>query len=74
MNSKADRCGTSRQPLNPAPDERVCFNCNYCIWAVALGFGGLCKHPANPPPDRDFFQIPSRRYTCDHFEPRDQEP
>lgn len=54
---------------NPGPDERVCFNCEHVVWAVALGLGVRCRHPDNSPPGGPEYQIPSRRHTCEHFEP-----
>ena len=54
---------------NPNPDERVCFNCEHMLWLVALGLGVRCKHPANHQGD-GLFAIPSRRYSCEHFEAR----
>lgn len=57
-----------KQAVNPKPDERVCFNCEYMLWMVALGQGVRCRHPANNPADGKLFRIPSRRHTCEHFE------
>jgi hypothetical protein len=37
------------------------------VWAVGLGRGVLCRHPANRQAGRPP-QIPSRRYSGDHFE------
>jgi hypothetical protein len=55
---------------NPKHDERVCFNCEHMLWCVGIGLGVLCKHPANNPSGGRFFAVPSRRYTCEHFEAR----
>jgi len=52
---------------NPAPNERVCFNCEHLIWGVALGIGVLCRHPAKVAVGRPF-RVPNRRYSCEHFE------
>jgi hypothetical protein len=62
------------ETANPDPDERVCFNCVWLTWAVAIGHGLLCRHPANKPPDEPYFRIPSRRFSCPHFERRPPEP
>jgi serine/threonine protein kinase len=37
---------------------------------VALGLGVECEHPANKQDGKNF-KIPSRRYSCEHFERRD---
>ena len=55
---------------NPRQDERVCFNCKHMLWLVALGLGVRCKHPANNP-GGGLFPIPSRRYSCEHFESKE---
>jgi len=47
---------------NPAPDEKVCFNCKYMLWMVGVGQGVKCK--------LDFKNIPSRYHSCDKFENR----
>ena len=52
---------------NPAPDDRVCFNCAHRVWAVALGIGALCRHPANGRDGR-LLRVPNRRHTCGYFE------
>jgi len=62
----------SSQPKRLSADELVCANCAHSIWAVALGLGVRCSHEANQQPDGKHFQIPRRRYTCDHFEFRDR--
>ena len=56
------------------PQERVCMNCRYMHWAVGIGLGVRCEHQANYT-DYDgpyeFYRqmlIPSRRFTCLHFE------
>jgi hypothetical protein len=59
---------------NPKPDERVCFNCEHMLWMVGIGLGVRCKHPANNLGGGRLFMIPSRRYSCEHFEARDGTP
>lgn len=46
--------------------DEICFNCKYCIWAVALGIGVKCKNDNNKIDDK-WFSIPNRFYTCEHF-------
>ena len=51
---------------NPKPDEKVCFNCKYMAWLVALGQGIRCtldKEEGKMPP-----LVPSRWHTCNKFE------
>jgi len=50
------------------PEDKICFNCKYMLWAVALGYGVRCTHPdtyllGDRPP-----MIPNRFHTCDLFE------
>lgn len=54
---------------DPSSDERVCFNCRYRLWGVALGIGVLCTHENNRVEGR-LFAIPSRRHGCRYFESR----
>lgn len=51
----------------PGPNEPVCFNCAYRVWAVALGIGVLCRHPANAVAGRPV-RVPGRGHSCGHFE------
>jgi hypothetical protein len=43
------------------------------LWLVALGLGVQCAHPANKSGGAPF-RIPSRWYSCEHFERRDPLP
>jgi hypothetical protein len=52
---------------NPAPSERVCYNCRYMLWMVGIGLGVQCAHIANKPLDKPYFPIPSRWYSCEYF-------
>ncbi len=45
---------------NPAPDEKVCFNCENMMWMVALGLGLKCR--------LDKKNIEHRFHTCEKFE------
>jgi hypothetical protein len=55
-------------PQTPDPQERVCLNCRFLLWMVGIGQGVRCRHPANEQ-DGKLFRIPSRHYSCEHFEP-----
>lgn len=44
------------------PDEKVCYNCRYRLWMVAIGWGVRCGYTEKKKP------IPNLRHTCDHFE------
>lgn len=54
------------------PDERVCFNCRHVVWMVAIGRGVECHAEENRDPAGNPFRVSSRRYTCEHFEPREE--
>ena len=64
------------QPNPPTEQhpESACPTCRHVLWAVALGLGVRCRHPANNPGPvehvRDLFPIPHRHYVCPHYEPR----
>jgi hypothetical protein len=51
---------TTKKIENPAPDEKVCFNCEHMMWMVGLGLGVKCRI--------NRMNIPSRLYTCEKFE------
>ena len=62
---------------NPARHEKVCFNCRYMAWMVALGQGIRCTNPESEltksVQDRKDIAlkiglIPNRRHTCELFE------
>lgn len=60
------------QPLekpdpDPGPSEPGCYICAHRVWAVALGIGVLCRHPANAVADHPV-RVPGRWHICDHFE------
>ena len=65
---------THPEPPRANPSERACPTCRHVLWAVALGLGVRCRHPANNPGDvervLDHFAIPNRHYVCPHYEPR----
>ena len=44
------------------PDEKVCYNCKYRLWMVAIGWGVRCGYTEKKKP------IASLKHTCDHFE------
>ena len=50
---------------NPKPDERVCFNC-----ALASALECCASTPRTIQAAAALFCVPSRRYTCEHFEAR----
>ena len=47
--------------------DKICFNCEYSVWAVALGQGEFCINEKNIV-DNKQFKIPNRFYSCEHFE------
>ena len=58
---KEDYCDKAKK--TPRPDEKVCFNCRYMMWMVAIGHGVQCRHPENEE-DGKMFKIPARDYSC----------
>jgi|LakMenEpi03Aug12_release.lakeMendotaPanAssembly.Ray.scaffolds.fasta_scaffold3006855_2 hypothetical protein len=44
----------------PNKDEKICYNCKNLLWLVGIGQGIKC--------DLDKKSLPSRYYTCDNFE------
>lgn len=58
------------KPEEIKPDEKVCFNCKYIFWGIALGLGLRCTHSNNKKIDEKKFLplIPNRRHTCEFFE------
>ena len=54
------------------PTDKVCMNCKFRLWGVALGVGVLCSHDKNRKNEK-MMQLPSRRYTCEYFEMRKEE-
>ena len=63
--------------LRVDPAEKVCMNCRHMLWQVGVGLGVRCKHPANFTDCTGFYRqmfIPSRRFSCQHFESRHGRP
>ena len=56
-------------PDTPAPDARVCFNCDHMLWLVDAGKGLRCKHKSNEDADGAFMEVPSADHACELFEP-----
>ena len=59
-NDKKPEKSNASNPLNPLPEERVCFNCKHMLWLVALGQGVKCA--------LDKKDIPSRFHSCIKFD------
>jgi hypothetical protein len=59
-------------PNYPKPEERVCYNCKYMSWMVALGLGVRCGYEyhtnTNPSVKPKLPMVPHLRHTCDNFE------
>mgnify|MGYP003333181790 CR=1 FL=1 len=62
---------SNKQITYPSLEERVCFNCKYMIWLVALGLGVRCGYK-DPSKDSKTIKslplLPGLRHTCDNFE------
>jgi hypothetical protein len=63
----------SRQ--DPAPDDRVCRNCEHFAWMVGIGQGLRCRHPENyidgaGGGGKMLMLIPSESHTCSLFKYR----
>jgi len=60
------------KPINynepPEPNQKVCFNCKYGLWAVALGIGFRCMNTDSEIGKRKPPIIPNRYHTCEYFE------
>lgn len=50
--------------VNPAPDQKVCFNCSNMLWLVGVGQGVKCR--------LDFKSIDSRYHSCEKFEMKNE--
>lgn len=48
--------------------EKICLNCKFLAWAVAIGQGARCTEPRNKVEGKAPM-IPSRKHTCKYFEP-----
>ena len=53
---------------NIKPTDKICYNCNYLGWHIALGLGLRCWHPARKEEGKIGPLVPGRFHTCELFE------
>lgn len=50
--------------------DKICYNCKYLAWLIALGGGLRCKHPTKSEKGKMWPLVPGRNHTCELFEPK----
>lgn len=48
------------------PSDKICINCDYLIWGVALGQGLVCSNDKNLVEGKKLI-VSSRLHSCEYF-------
>ena len=51
----------------------TCETCTHSMWLVGIGLGMRCKHPENVMSDNVPKLLPSRDFSCKHYETKDKD-
>ena len=67
-NKNRTACDLIIEPgTGPEPEKmKACINCEYMVWAVALGLGVFCTKVENRKNNKPF-KIPYRYYSCEYY-------